>query len=287
MNTVRPFIKWVGGKYQLLPEIEKRLPLEFNKMDTYIEPFVGGAVLFYVLSNYSNIKNVIINDLNTNLINVYYYIKNNPNDLISLLRSLQTDYTNTSDRKGMFEFYRSCYNNYDSLSIYNSIIKASWFIFLNKTGFNGLYRENKSGSFNVPHGKNNPSNICNEENILETSRLLNSVNLILLNGSYDVVEPYINDNCFMYLDPPYREISSTSSFNNYTKNGFTDKDQTNLKNWLDKLNCKWLESNSFCDDNFFNNLYSNYLIEKVSAKRVLNSNSSKRGDVFEILIKNY
>lgn len=292
----KPFLKWAGGKTQLIPEIEARFPDSFKNQEVvYVEPFVGsGALLFYVLNNYPNIKKAIINDVNSDLIITYKYIKNNVEELINALKVLEKEYHQFAEDKGeRTSFYlgkRALYNdkNRDDLLI------ASLFIFLNKTCFNGLYRVNSKGGFNVPIGSSKTPTILNSNNLREVSRILQKVEI--LNGDYQkVLDAVEHKNTFFYFDPPYRPLSTTSSFNAYAKGEFNDNEQVRLKFFCDTLTekgFKWMLSNSdvkACnpEDNFFDDLFRNYTIERVSASRSINANGNGRGKINELLINNY
>lgn len=295
LSTIKtkPFLKWAGGKSQLLQEIEKRLPFSENDVFTYIEPFVGGgAVLFWILNNYKNIDKVVINDVNSDLINTYRQISSNTTGLIDLLMNWQEEYYNLySNKDAEREYY------YNKRSMFNSqdiepLTKAALLIFLNRTCFNGLYRVNKSGGFNVPVGSYKRPLICDINNLNNVSEILQKVNI--LNTDFENTFEHINKNTFVYFDPPYKPLNPTSNFNSYAKNGFDDEEQVRLKEYCDKLNlagAKWMLSNSDpISENgkhFFEELYKGYRVEKVLAKRNINSKSEKRGEIFEVLISNY
>lgn len=290
-SKAKPFLKWAGGKTQLISEIEKLLPLEIrsNKF-TYIEPFVGsGAVLFWMLNNFPNLEKAVINDINSDLINTYKVIASKPNKLISILKELQNQYhdlqINEAKKKEYYYKKRDLYNTRST----DKITQASLFILLNRTCFNGLYRVNKSNLFNVPIGSYEEPRICDEENILAVSDTLQNVEII--NGDFEKTLSYADENSFFYLDPPYKPLSATSNFNSYTENIFDDKEQIRLKDFcmkLDSHKSKWLLSNSHIQDNdFFYNIYNDFCINRVKAKRIINSNSEKRGSLFELLITNY
>lgn len=299
---MKPFVKWAGGKTQLLPEIEKRLPKSF---DTYIEPFVGGgAVLIHLLQNHSNIENVFINDLNKDLILCYETIKNYPHDLLKSLLFTQTFYNdifNTREEKiKMYYATRNTFNfNNDepfmlsplaqeiALKHYNAS-RATQFIFLNKTCFNGLYRVNKKGEFNVPWNKKDKINLYDKENIFGLSELFKNINISC--DDYSKTLDNVTENTFIYIDPPYKPISKTSSFNSYNKDNFNDDEQIRLKEFCDEITKrggKFMLSNSATEDNFFEDLYKDYKIEYIDAKRQINSKGDKRGKIKEILITNY
>ncbi len=291
---MKPFIKWVGGKTQLLNDIIVNLPSNKSEITTYIEPFIGGgSVLFNILDYFPNIDNVIINDFNTTLTNSYLYIKNNPNDLIDKLEELCNLYNKQEtliDKEKLYYNIRNEFNK--SISINYKVI---YFIFLNKTCFNGLYRENKLGYFNVPFNKSKHPEFYNKENILNISNFLNKYNVQIYNMSYEYIDKFITSNCFVYLDPPYRPITKSSAFTAYTKSGFNDESQKQLKLFCDKINNKnsyFMLSNSDpkntdINDNFFDDLYKNYNIIRVQASRNINSKGDKRGKINELIIKNY
>ena len=288
----KPFVKWVGGKSQLLEEIRKKYP---QKIEKYCEPFVGGgAVLFDILQKFQPTE-VLINDINKELINTYYQVKNHCEGLINQLNELQTQYKNLGqeDRKVLFYEKRTRYNelkvNGDESE---NLEKATLFIFLNKTCFNGLYRVNSKGLFNVPFNNAKNPLICDAENLRLCSQVLQ--NVILKTGDYKECESFIDEKTFVYIDPPYRPLTQTSAFTSYSENQFLDKEQIELAQFIDNIAKKGstiLASNSDPknsneDDNFFDNLYSNFEIERVSASRMVNANPEKRGAINELLITN-
>ena len=289
---VKPFIKWAGGKNQLLNELVKKLPFEnYNNITKYAEPFVGGgAVLFYILNNY-NIKEVYISDINSKLIVTYKMIKKNVDELIIKLEKIQEKYLRLDEnsRKIYYLEKRKEFN----LSNLNDIDIATLFIFLNKTCFNGLYRVNKKGEFNVPMGKYKKPLICDRENLKQVSNKLKNVKIIC--GDYKKSIKFIDSDTFVYFDPPYRPINITSSFTAYTKDSFTDNEQIELAKYIDKLTekgAKIMLSNSDPknvnkNDTFFDELYNKYNIFRVKAKRTINSNASSRGEIDELVIINY
>ncbi len=295
--VAQPFVKWAGGKRHLLSQLETLLPDNFDELEdvTYVEPFVGGgAVLFHMLNNHPNIRRAIINDINPNLIECYRLVKEHPNELISELQKIQ-DLYNSADIEGkerIYYDYRSKYNN-DELT---TVKKAAIFIFLNHTCFNGLYRVNANGAFNVPFGKYMKPMICNAELILEDSRLLNSVDLVIMNGDYRGVGRRLarrNTN-FVYFDPPYRPISVTSSFHTYSNIPFGDEQQVELRdfcNHLDRRDCFLMLSNSDSrnDDgtSYFEELYVGYNFQRIYAHRFINATSDKRVKLTEVLVRNY
>ena len=292
MTSAKPFIKWVGGKSQLLDEIREKYP---SKIEKYCEPFVGGgAVLFDILNKFQP-KEVLINDINKELINTYVQIKNNCYEMIDGLSEIQRFYKSHTQEENKDFFYekRSRYNeikiNSDRVE---NLEKAVLFIFLNKTCFNGLYRVNSKGAFNVPFNNAKNPLLCDEENLFACSKLLQNVEMTA--GDYKECKNFIDNKTFVYIDPPYRPITKTSAFTSYSENGFSDKDQVELGNFLTEISNKGAEvlasnsdpKNTDENDNFFDNLYSHFEIERVSALRMINSNAKKRGEINEILISN-
>ena len=292
----KPFIKWVGGKGQLLSEINKLYPVELGKnINKYAEIFVGGgAVLFDILSKYK-LDEVYISDKNLELINTYKSIRDNVDILIKSLKEMEEQYIplNNEDRKIYYYEKREEYNSLKINSEGNNIEKAILFIFLNKTCFNGLYRVNKKGKFNVPMGAYKKPKICDEENLKNVSLTLRNVKIVY--ADYRESEKFIDDKTFVYIDPPYRPLNITSSFTSYTENDFNDKEQIELAEYINVLNKKGAKivisnsdpKNNDIDDNFFDKLYKNYNINRVKATRMLNSNASLRGAINELLITNY
>lgn len=290
--SARPFIKWVGGKTQLLPEIRQRYPENITR---YCEPFVGGgAVLFDVLQTFHP-NEVLINDINPELINLYENIRDNCESLIQLLEHFQTEYLETpeADRQNLYLGKRATYNHFiaERNPEYN-LEKAALFIYLNKTCFNGLYRVNRNGLFNVPFNRAKNPLICDSENIRECSQLLQNVQMHV--GDYSYCRDFIDANTFVYLDPPYRPLTESSSFTSYNENGFTDVQQIELGNFITEMAHRGaliVASNSDPhnaneQDEFFDNLYADFYIERVQAARMVNSNARRRGPINELLISN-
>jgi len=293
-GIAKPFLKWAGGKGQLLNTFEEMFPNELTcgNVTTYIEPFVGGgAVLFYVLQKY-NIQKAYINDINKELINCYRCIKTNVSIVIEILEKLQNEYNSSEDKTHFFYQVRNRYNEI-KLNGHEDYEKCADFIFLNKTCFNGLYRVNKSGKFNVPHGKYKNPLICDKENLKLCSNLLQKVDISF--GDYKNTLHLADEKTFVYLDPPYRPITENSSFISYDKSGFDDCDQIELakefKKLCDKKSLVMLSNsdpkNSNPNDNFFDELYEEYNIERVHAKRMINCQASKRGNITEIVVTNF
>ena len=296
MKIVKPFVKWAGGKNSLIPQITKYYPFELKNgfIERYIEPFVGGgAVLIDILQKYE-IKEAYAFDINIDLINCYNVIKNNVEELINELDKKEKKFIALNDEKRQNYFYdiRAEYNSYE-LKDELDVKRASEFIFLNRTCFNGLYRVNREGNFNVPCGKYKNPTICDSSNLRNLSKLIK--NVIFKYGDYKESEQYVNDKTFVYFDPPYRPLSVTSGFTSYTKEDFKDENQKELAQYYNKLslkNAKLMLSNSNPknvnkNDNFFEDIYKGFYINEVSAKRIINSNAKGRGEISELLITNY
>ncbi len=294
-KIVKPFLKWAGGKTQLIEQIKNNLPeIVFKEKFTYIEPFVGsGAVLFWLLSEFPNMKKAVINDINKELIDTYEVIAQNPHDLIYILEILQNEYHelegNQEDKKQYYYEKRNLFNSREQ----GKIEQSALFIFLNRTCFNGLYRVNRKNEFNVPIGSYKKPTICDRENILVVSNALQKVEITC--GDFEQTIDHVGENTLFYLDPPYKPLSETSSFNSYTKDEFNDDEQIRLRNFCKKLSgegYKWILSNSDVkgkDENnhFFDELYADFHIERVLAKRNINANPEKRGVLNELLITSY
>ena len=293
-RIAKPFLKWAGGKTQLIEEIKNNLPeIVFREPFTYIEPFVGsGAVLFWLLNHFPNMKKAVINDINKELIDTYDTIANSPQQLISVLEDLQNKYYILEDEEAKKNFY------YEKRNLFNikseeKLIQSALFIFLNRTCFNGLYRVNRKNEFNVPIGSYKRPLICDKENILAVSKALQKVEIMC--GDFEQTINYTENNTLFYFDPPYKPLSETSSFNAYAKDNFDDKEQIRLRdfcNKLNELNHYWILSNSDVrgkdkNNHFFDDLYANYEIKRVLAKRSINANPEKRGVLNELLITNY
>lgn len=296
-NRIKPFVKWAGGKGNLLNQLNNYYPLELKngKIEYYIEPFVGGgAVLIDILQNY-DVKEAYAFDINIDLINSYNVIKNNVEELITNLKLLEKEYLSLEkdDRKEYFYNMRKQYNSYRITKDEMSLQKAIEFIFLNRTCFNGLYRVNKNGDFNVPMGNYKNPTICDEENLRALSELIKNVNFEY--EDYKASQKYIKKNTFVYFDPPYRPLNITSGFTSYTKEDFDDENQKELALYYKELNnnnVKVMLSNSNPkntnkEDCFFENIYKGFNINEVYAKRMINANSSGRGEISELLITNY
>jgi DNA adenine methylase len=291
IKSAKPFLKWAGGKTQLIAEIEKNLPN--SVINTYVEPFVGsGAVLFWVLEAFSQLERAVVNDINEDLINTYKTIQSTPKELVLILEILENEYHSLeySDNKKKEYYYkkRALFNNRQQSQTEHSAL----FIFLNRTCFNGLYRVNRKNEFNVPMGSYKKPTICDKSNILAVSKALQKVELLC--GDFEQTVNYTSSNTLFYFDPPYKPLSETSSFNSYAKDEFNDEEQIRLKKFCDKLDSlghSWILSNSDVkgknpNDNFFDELYADFTIKRVNAKRSINANPEKRGLLKELLITN-
>lgn len=300
----KPFLKWAGGKTQLLEEIEKRLPKDIiknKKIESYHEPFIGGGSVFLYLKNNYEIENSIISDINPELILTYKVIQKNPRKLIKYLKKMKHEYlTLNEDKKN--DYYlsiRKSFNNNVGKIDYKKtnekqIKRAAQLIFMNKTCFNGIFRLNSEGKFNVPMGKYKNPTIYDEDNIFEVHNILKD-NVIIKTQDYLNSEKDIKKNSFVYLDPPYRPLTKTASFTNYYKTSFDDEDQKILCEYIQRLtkkNVRVMLSNSDPTnidetDDFFEKLYSRQKIDKVKARRNINSNGEKRNKINELIITNY
>jgi len=297
-----PILKWAGGKCQLLPVIHKNLPSEIHKgeITTYIEPFFGGGAVFFSLTNNFTFLSKTILDINKALMFFYKNLRDNVEPLIELLTDIQKTYDglNDSEREEYYYSQRSIYNEeisciYSQNTILDWLNPSARLLFLNKTGFNGLYRVNSSGEFNVPFGSYKNPKICDVSNLRASSKALEHTAIV--HGDFELSINEIDHKSFVYLDPPYRPLSTTSSFNSYAKESFDDSDQIRLAEFcksIDAIGAKFLLSNSDPknidpNDDFFDKLYRGFSIKRINARRNINSDGSGRGIVSELLIKNY
>lgn len=291
----KPFIKWAGGKGQLLDQLSDLLPgnLKDRKDLVYVEPFVGGgAMLFYMLSNYTNITHAVVNDLNSDLVATYTVIRDRPEELIRELSNMQDEFYECQSDEGRKKVYLEKRERYN-MKCAESVETAALFIFLNRTCFNGLYRVNSKGLYNVPFGKALRPLICDVDTIRADSKLLKKV--VILNGDFGDVEKYVKGRSFFYFDPPYRPLTQTASFTAYSKEGFDDDQQKRLADFcrhLDRAGHQWLLSNSDPhntdpNDMFFEEIFKGFDIHRVSASRMINSKSDGRGKITELAIRNY
>ena len=290
----KPFVKWAGGKGQLIEQLDALLPACFSTTNVvYVEPFVGGgAILFHVLEKYPNISRAVVNDMNVDLMTCYRVIKHKPAELINELNGLQEEYYRRESeamRRKMFLEKRDRYNAHGT----KEVETAALFIFLNRTCFNGLYRVNSKGLYNVPFGKAVCPLICDEETLRADSAVLQKVEILC--GDYSQVTNVVAGKSFFYFDPPYRPLTKTAAFTAYSKGGFGDDEQERLADFCRALDAKgdcWLLSNSdphnvSPDDMFFEELYKGFDIHRVSASRMINSKAEGRGKITELAIRNY
>jgi DNA adenine methylase len=272
--SIKPFLKWAGGKRQVAPEIYSRFPNEFAN---YFEPFVGAGAIYFGYDFPDNTE-CFINDYNKELINVYDVVKHHVDDLIKHLNIHENNQAYFSSIRALDR--NPAYTNIDSIT------KASRFIYLNKTSFNGLYRINKNGQFNVPFGHYKKPVIVNEIDLRKASKKLQTTHIS--SGDYLQLKDKINKGDLVYLDPPYDPLNKTSSFTSYTEQGFNQTSQKELKefcDYLDSIGAYFIQSNS--NTSFINDLYKQYTIDKISARRSINSDGDKRQPVLELLIRNY
>lgn len=301
-NKAKPFLKWAGGKSQLLEQMAYYIHSEViqGRIKRYVEPFVGGGALFFHMAQKYDIEEFAIWDINLELIQAYQTIQKDVQSLIDALRNIENSYKALSPDEQSFFFYdiRARFND-SSIHSGNSLLmpvrveRSAQFIFLNRTCFNGLYRVNSKGDFNVPFGKYKNPSICAEDNLKAISQILQHTDIRY--GDFESCESLVDEETFVYFDPPYRPISQTASFNSYSKYDFNDDAQLRLAAFyrkLDEKGAKLMLSNSDpknenpCDD-FFENAYRGYHIERVKANRIINCNAEKRGAIDELLIMNY
>lgn len=300
--SAQPFLKWPGGKTQLLNEFSKRLPgeLKNGEITKYIEPFVGGGAFFFYLNQNFSFQKCYICDANEELILSYRTIKYDVKKLISELKSLESDYLSKNDEKRENFFYevRAAFNNklpeinFDKFSS-DWIERTTQIIFLNRTCYNGLFRVNRRGQFNTSFGRYKNPTILNENNLKDVAKLLKKTEILL--SDFTQCREFVDDKTFVYFDPPYRPLNKTSSFTSYSKDRFYEEDQIHLAELfkeLDEKGAKIMLSNSDPrnenpNDSYFDELFSDYSIERVPAKRIINCNGAGRGDINELIITNY
>jgi len=295
----KPFLKWAGGKTQLIEQMVHYFPLALKqgKIQRYVEPFIGsGAVLFFILQNYP-VKEFFISDINEELISVYLTVKEYVDELIAELTRLQLEYHLLTFEKQKNFFYKIRsefnYNRPTTNFTRSNIERTAQFIFFNRTGFNGLFRVNNKGDFNVPFGSYKNPTICFTQNLQAVSTLLQNVEI--RHGDFTIIQPFINRETFVYFDPPYKPISPTANFTSYQKSAFNDESQIRLANFFQKLDqggVKLMLSNSDPhnydqSDNFFHKLFEGFQINRVFANRMINSKANQRGKINELLITNY
>ena len=291
--TAKPFLKWVGGKTQLLDELAYSITTDFQRMQatTYVEPFIGGgAFFFWIMQTMRGIRHAVINDINEDLIKTYTTVQQHPAQLILALRKMQDAYLPLSHeaRTDYYLHIREKYNTKQS----SDVCTAAMLIFLNRTCFNGLYRVNSKGAFNVPHGRYLNPKICDAETIMADHNVLQGVTILC--GDFQQTLRYADTHTLFYLDPPYKPVTTTAAFTSYDKEGFDDRAQGRLHAFCDSINSrgsKFILSNSDVrsqnGDPFFDNLYDTYWVRRVQATRMVNCNAAKRGKINELLITNF
>jgi len=303
MSVAKPFLKWAGGKSQLLAQFDDYYPPELkqHKIKKYIEPFIGGGAVFFDVMQKFSVEMAYISDVNKDLILTYQVIQQNPDALLDFLQQYQEEYDQTpqEQRQALFLAIREHFNqqrfeiNYKHLSD-NWITRAAQLVFLNKTCFNGLFRLNAKGGFNVPYGKYKTAKIADEDNILAISRILQKTEIAY--HDYQLIDNKVDSDSFVYFDPPYRPLTETASFTTYAGTVFNDVHQQALAGFYNHLvqstQAKLMLSNSNPknvdpNDDFFEMLYQNYFIHEVSASRAINCKGHKRGKVSELLITSY
>lgn len=289
---MKPFIKWVGGKGKVIPQISQYFP-DMSSVGAYVEPFVGGgAMFFHILNNYPHIQRIAINDINSRLITTYDTVCNFSEALIKKLDVLQKEWDDLKTQEEKSEYYYQKRKAFNLISENqgNYLDCASLFIFLNKTGFNGLYRVNSNNEFNVPCGKYEHPVICDKENIREISKATENVLHIYNTDFKNTLEHNNEFKTLYYLDPPYMPITKTASFTSYTKEGFGEKEQHEVREFCDLINQNgdyFMLSNSHPEDEFFEVLYKEYNIHYIDAPRVIAAKSDSRKAVKEVLITNF
>ena len=298
INMARPFLKWAGGKRQLISEIEARLPSDIDECSSYVEPFIGGgAVLFHLLES-RRFDEVHISDLNPELVLCYRTLQEDADEVIKHLSKMIESYpSEQDDRKESYYAIREDWNSdvgkISSLSKTRMAKRTAQTLFLNKTCFNGLFRVNRKGEFNVPIGSYVNPSFPTSEDLLEVQKALQGITIH--EATFEECESWVGKNSFVYFDPPYRPLSDTANFVSYAKGDFNDQDQERLATLfraLDQKGAKVLLSNSdpkntVPEDGFFDDLYSGFTIDRVEANRAINSNPDRRGAITELLIRNY
>jgi DNA adenine methylase len=299
-KPARPFLKWAGGKSQLLAQIDAHLPptLKQGRVQRYIEPFTGGGAVFFYIAQTYPVEEYVLADLNPELTLVYETVQNDTTHLIDRLTYMQAEYTplNEAQREAYYYGVRMEFNKRsitDTVCRQDRTQRAAQIIFMNRTCYNGLFRVNAQGKFNAPFGRYKNPRICDASNLLSAGRLLQSAQI--LTGGFTKVEPYVRQHTFVYFDPPYRPISKTANFTAYAHRAFNDIDQQNLAAFFRRLDqtgaCLMLSNSDPTHTNpqdaFFEQAYSGFRMERVWASRMINSDRSKRGRLPELLIMNY
>lgn len=300
--SAKPFLKWAGGKGQLLKAFQNFYPRELKEeqIKNYYEPFIGGGAVFFDIAQQYNIQSAFLYDVNEELILTYRVIQQDVHKLIDYLQAYKKKYEKLNEEdQSVFYYDTRVKFNQDMHKINYSRYSEKWIpraaqiIFMNKTCFNGLFRFNLKGEFNVPMGRYKNPKILDEQNLIQTSKLLEIATI--KKADFSEVENDIVENSFIYFDPPYRPISKTSSFTSYSKNKFEDKEQIKLAELFQRLHNKGVKQmlsnsdpkNNNPDDNFFDDIYKNFQICRIPARRMINSNASKRNAINEIIVTNY
>jgi len=299
----RPFLKWAGGKSQLLQEFDRFLPhaaFRDGTISRYVEPFIGGGAVFFFLNRKVSFDECTISDVNEELVLAYRVIRTSPVALKETLSGIEGHYRNLagSEQEAFYYEVRDEFNREKKtfdFSRYNSrwVERAAQILFLNRTCYNGLFRVNSRGEFNVPFGRYTNPEILNKANIGRVASCLEHSRILC--GDFSRCRRWVDDRTFVYLDPPYRPINPTSSFTSYSRSGFSESDQVRLAKFfrdLDRKGARVMLSNSDPlngdpTDSFFDELYDGFSIRRVPAKRMINCNGSRRGKVTEILVTNY
>lgn len=300
---MRPFLKWAGGKSQLLNTFDARLPKhikETKRIARYVEPFVGGGAMFFFLKENYHVDESYLFDINADLIVCYKVLQNNHLELMYTLGKISTEFSQKTaeERKRYYYQVRDLYNKQQksfNYEVYSKawVERAGLMIFLNKTCYNGLFRLNQKGEFNVPYGKYKEPKIYDPDTLKKANIVLQNTEIFC--ADFEESEKFVIQNSFVYLDPPYRPLNSTSNFTNYSKDGFSDLDQKRLAEYFKRLDSKKAylmlsnsdPKNEDSNDDFFETIYQGYKIERVPAKRYINCNAQKRGPINELIIRNY
>ncbi|MCK9579718.1 MAG: DNA adenine methylase [Methanoregula sp.] len=302
IQKCRPFLKWAGGKTQLLDAFGRSLPEELSggKITNYVEPFMGGGAVFFSLNQQHTFRQRTVCDANEELVLTYRVIKRSVEDLIAELRTLESEYHVRTERERESFYYkvRGAFN--DSLPDINFrnygsawVDRAARIIFLNRTCYNGLFRVNRKGGFNVPFGRYKKPEILNEDNLRNVAEMLHATRII--HGDFTTCGKFVDGKTFVYLDPPYRPLNRTSSFTSYSRGGFCDEDQMRLAEFFKKIDAKGAKimlsnsdpRNENPNDSYFDELFADYTIRRVPARRIINCNGSRRGNISELIITNY
>ncbi len=296
--TAKPFLKWAGGKRQLLPQIEAHLPaaLKEGRISRYVEPFVGGGAVFFYLRQRYGLTDCYLFDRNPELMLAYRVVQDDAAALIVRLQEMEAAYLPLDEdgRKAFYYQIRQQFNERRApVAVSERVERAAQLIFMNRTGYNGLFRVNSKGAFNVPFGRYKNPAICRAANLRAASRALQGVHIE--QGVFTACEPFVDERTFVYFDPPYRPLSATAHFTAYAKEPFGDAQQLELAQFYGRLHqtgaCLMLSNadprNTIPDDAFFEEAYPGFRIEKIQANRAINSQPGKRGPISELLIMNY